>query len=411
MKFQTSSILIAFSMLFLCSSTFAQKGKKTNEKEIINITFEGASDDLTELAGIAEAGKGIGSPTALPADLFSKNASGDIGIPNNIYGSEDPTTENGGNVYAGIVTYRPGKLAGERSYITIQLMQGKDQITLKKGLTYCVEYAVSLSESSKFANNNLAVYFSKDQPANGETGAIYMAGDHVMKSTLNKVYNGFFGWEKVCNIYTAKGDEKYLTIGNFDRNENTQFQQVKKPKDAEADPITHAYYYIDNIIVRLVDNQSECACYNARPPKVEDNFSMLVFDKTPEVDEKMTLDKKIAAQTIYFREGKKSLSQSAQDNLDYIYEQMESNPEIKIELIGHNDALEIKAGQENEDYIDLDRRRVEVAIRYLVGKGISEERLFKSFKSDTVPSSEIVEDDDQEVKDAKSRRVEFRLKS
>ena len=381
-----------------------------NEKEIINVTFEGASEDLSELGGIAEAGKGISSPTELQADLFTKNASGDIGVPANVYGSEEPTTENGGNVYAGIVTYRPGKQAGERSYITIQLMQGKEQVTLKKGLTYCVEYAVSLSESSKFANNNLGVYFSKDMPANGEPGAIYMSGDHVMKAQLNKIYNGFFGWEKVCNTYTAKGDERYLTIGNFDRNENTQFQAVKKPKDAEADPLTHAYYYVDNIIVRLVDSPTECACFNAKPPKIEDQFSTLVYDKTPEINDKMSVELQIAAQTIYFRAGKASLSESAITNIDFIIEEMNADPSMKLEIIGHNDGLEIKAGEENEDYQDMDRKRVAMVVKYLVKNGIAEQRLIKTHKSDTVPCKEIVEDDDQEVKDAKNRRVEFSVK-
>jgi outer membrane protein OmpA-like peptidoglycan-associated protein len=413
MKFQTTpirSILVACSMLALSQVAFAQKGKKTNEKEVVNITFEGASEDLTELNGIDAAGKGISSPTELKADLFSKSATGDIGVPVNIYGSEEPTTENGGNVYAGIVAYKPGKLAGERSYITIQLMQGKEPVTLKKGLTYCIEYAVSLSESSKFACNNLGAYLSKDAPGNGEPGAIYMAGDHVMKAQTNKVYNGFFGWEKVCNTYTAKGDEKYITIGNFDLNDKTQFQAVKKPKDAEADPLTHAYYYIDNIVVRLVDSPSECACFNAKPPKIEDGFSTLVFDKTPEINDKMTADKKIAAQTIYFRAGKSSLTENARVNLDFIIAQMNANPAMKLEIEGHNDGLEIKAGAENEDYLDMDRKRVAAAVKYLTNNGITEDRLVKSFKSDSVPSTEISEDDDQEVKDAKNRRVEFRVK-
>ena len=413
MKLQTTpirSIFVACSILAFSTSAFAQKGKKTNEKEIINITFEGASDELSELNGIDAAGKGISSPTEIKADLFSKSASGDVGVPLNIYGNEDPTTENGGSVYAGIVAYRPGKLAGERSYITIELMQGKESVTLKKGLTYCVEYSISLSESSKFACNNLGAYFSKSAPGNGEAGAIYMAGDHVMKSQFNKVYNGFFGWEKVCNTYTAKGDEKFITIGNFDLNDKTQFQAVKKPKDADADPLTHAYYYIDNIIVRLVDSPSECACYNTKPPRIEDSFSTLVFDKTPEINDKMTIDKQIAAQTVYFRAGKTSLTESARENLDFIIEQMSSNPAMIIEVTGHNDALEIKAGEENEDYADMDRKRVAAVIKYLVNNGISEERLVKSYKSDGVPSKEISEDDDQEVKDAKSRRVEFSVK-
>jgi outer membrane protein OmpA-like peptidoglycan-associated protein len=214
----------------------------------------------------------------------------------------------------------------------------------------------------------------------------------------------------VCNTYTAKGDEKFLTIGNFDRNENTQFQAVKKPKDAEADALTHAYYYIDNIIVRLVDNPSECACFNAKPPKIEDSFSTLVFDKTPEVNDKMNTDKKIAAQTIYFRAGKSSLTENARVNLDFIVAQMNANPSLRIEITGHNDALEIKAGAENEEYLDMDRKRVAAAVKYLVNNGISEDRIVKSYKSDTVPSTEIGEDDDQEVKDAKNRRVEFSVK-
>ena len=66
MKFQTMpirSFLFACSVIALSTTAFAQKSKKTNEKEIVNITFEGASDDLTELGGIAAAGKGISSPT------------------------------------------------------------------------------------------------------------------------------------------------------------------------------------------------------------------------------------------------------------------------------------------------------------------------------------------------------------
>ena len=74
----------------------------------------------------------------------------------------------------------------------------------------------------------MGVYFSKDKPGNGEAGAIYMSGDHVMKSTVNKVYNGFFNWEKVCNVYTAKGDEKFITIGNFDLNDKTTNQAAVK---------------------------------------------------------------------------------------------------------------------------------------------------------------------------------------
>ena len=245
MKFNQRTFgCVALSLVAImsASTSFAQKSKKPNEKLILNMDFEKRikGEDVTEINNIDILGTDITSPTEIKADVFHANGSGDVGIPANIYGVENPTSENGGEVYTGIVAYKPGKAAGERSYITIALKKGDTPVTLKKGLTYCVEYSLSLSESSKFACNNLAMYFSKDQVGEGGAGAVYVSNDpkekkgadYVVKGLGNKVYNGFFGWEKVCNVYTAKGDEKYVTIGNFDKNEMTKFQSVKKPKDS-----------------------------------------------------------------------------------------------------------------------------------------------------------------------------------
>lgn len=417
MKFNRTTfgfVCLSFAAIVSFSTSNAQKNKKTNVKDILKMDFEDVKgEDVTEVNNIDIVEKGVSSPTELKADIFHVNGSSDVGIPANIYGKEDPTTENGGKVYAGIVAYKPGKAAGERSYITIEL----NQMTLKKGLTYCVEYSLSLSESSKFACNNLAMYFSKDKLGDGAAGAIYLANDpnkkaaeYVVKGQLNQIHNGFLGWEKVCNTYTAKGDEKFITIGNFDKNETTKFQAVKKPKDSEVDAIAHAYYYIDNVIVRLVDSVSECACYNARPPKIEDNFSTLIYDKEPEITDKMPVDKKIAAQTIYFRQGKASLTENAKEHMNFVIEEMNANPSMKIEISGNCDEMEVKASEENEDYLDIDRKRVDLVVRYFVAQGIAEERLSaKKYNGTTVTSSEIVEDDEPDLMQAKNRRVEFRV--
>lgn len=398
--------LLSFSFATIANVSQAQEAFKE-----IKIGFESAAKEVTELQTIELAGGEIVSPTLIKADLFSKQATGDVGIPANIYGSEEPTTEDGGEVYAGIVAYKPGKQASERSYITIPIAK-KGKSGLTKGMTYCVEYSISLSESSKFACNNLALYFTDKAPGSGESDAIYADGDHVVKSAVNGIYNGYFGWDKVCNLYVAKGDEKFITIGNFDRNEKTQFQAMKKPKDAEAEALLHAYYYVDNIIIRQIDPKKpeQCACYNKRPPKVEDSFSTLVYDKTPEVNEKMTLDKKIAAQTIYFRAGKAALTENARTNLDFIVAQMNANPALTLEIIGHNDALENKAGEENEMYKGMDSQRIAAVKKYLTSQGVAAERLLAVPMSDKSQSTEVAEDDDQETKDAKNRRVEFRVK-
>ena len=114
------------------------------------------------------------------ADIFNRNSPGDYGVGINIYGDEIPveasferlneTDKNlfdkglkgGGDGFAGIVTYKPGKLSKERSYITIPFVSGKDKLKMTKGMKYCVEFWVSLGESSKYASNNIQMLFSKD---------------------------------------------------------------------------------------------------------------------------------------------------------------------------------------------------------------------------------------------------------
>jgi outer membrane protein OmpA-like peptidoglycan-associated protein len=48
--------------------------------------------------------------------------------------------------------------------------------------------------------------------------------------------------------------------------------------------------------------------------------------------------------------------------------------------------------------------------KYLTSQGIAAERLLSVPMSDKSQSTEVAEDDDQETKDAKNRRVEFRVK-
>ncbi len=297
--------------LFIIHSTFllAQKNK-ANEKEILNISFEKMKDNdvVNELQSVEALDYGVTSPTELKADLFTIDGRGDVGVPLNIYGSEDPIKDIGGEKYLGLVLYKPGKLANERSYVTIPLNKGKGEVILKRNLKYCIEFSVSLSESSKFAVNNIAALFSKEELSSGKPGAIYNSSDRLMKNQSNKVYSGFYGWEKVCNIYTAKGDERFITIGNFDINDATRFESVKKPKDSEVETVSHSYYYVDNVIITLINKEEECKCYNNSPAKIEDSFSKLLYSKTPEITDKMKQSERVASQVAYFRFGKATFS-------------------------------------------------------------------------------------------------------
>jgi outer membrane protein OmpA-like peptidoglycan-associated protein len=413
MKSKTMKIGI---FLLLSAATFsnvaiAQKGgKKANEKEILYQDFEKTKKEVvTELGGIALA-EGLSSPTEIKADLFMTEAGGDMGVPLNVYGTEAPSSDGGGQNYAGAVFYKPGKLAAERSYITVPIMKGTEQLTLKKGLKYCVEFSVSLAESSKFATNNISALFSKEVLGNGSPGAIYNNSDKIIRSQNNKVYNGFYGWEKVCAVYTAKGDEKFITIGNFDKNETTKFEAVKKPKESEAEVIAHAYYYVDNVIITVIDNVAECKCFDSRKPKVEESFSTMLYTNTPEISDKMTKNQIIEAHTVYFRAGKASISDNAKDMMDFVIEEMKMDKNLSIDIIGHNDKLEDKAAEENPDFEDMARKRANAVAKYFIAAGIEEKRLNKVYKGAAEPNPGIAEDDDEETQDAKNRYVSFKVK-
>jgi outer membrane protein OmpA-like peptidoglycan-associated protein len=66
-------------------------------------------------------------------------------------------------------------------------------------------------------------------------------------------------WEEICTVYTAKGGEKYFIIGNFQSYENTNYvatdKNMKNLRNKE-----YAYYFFDDIIIRPLDNCTDCPC-------------------------------------------------------------------------------------------------------------------------------------------------------
>jgi hypothetical protein len=64
-----------------------------------------------------------------------------------------------------------------------------------------------------------------------------------------KYLNDTLNWMKVSGSYTAKGTEKYITLGNFIDFNNTNTQQ-QAPCNS---PPCGAYYYIDDVSIVAID--------------------------------------------------------------------------------------------------------------------------------------------------------------
>ncbi len=81
-------------------------------------------------------------------------------------------------------------------------------------------------------------------------------------------------------------------------------------------------------------------------------------------------DKVIEFHNIYFDFGKATLKEESKEVLDRIVEVMNENPTLEIELSGHTDS-QSSAGFN----LKLSQQRADEAKRYIVSKGISENRI------------------------------------
>ncbi|TNE53411.1 MAG: OmpA family protein [Bacteroidetes bacterium] len=401
MKSQVKKVALLLLIIPIATVSYAQKKKKKGkdveqtDNLVENGSFESTTGKIKKLGAIDMA-NGWSSPTGARADLYVPNDKvPGIGVPQNIYGKEDP--KDGSN-YVGIVSYSYNDKM-PRSYIMTKLKE-----PLKKDQNYCVKFYVSLAELSKYSANQLGVHFSKKEFSTDAKASI-IEETHVLHYD-NKIFNANYNWDMVCGSYTAKGGEKYLTLGNFSNNDETKQERNKKVAGFKGSPIIAAYYYIDDVSVVLLEEGEKCDCPTG--PK-EEEFSTTIYQRAILLNDEMTPAEKVEAQTSFFAFGKTMLQPVAKSSLDLIADLMKENPEMKIEVTGYNDDQEDKMAQENPLYTDMDLKRVEIVVRYLKDKGIDEARIKKNIMGSEGENPEIREGDSDDLKNAKTRRVSYKV--
>ncbi|MDG1429424.1 MAG: OmpA family protein [Crocinitomicaceae bacterium] len=399
MKFNTRTVvqfISAMSFVFLAPTSFAQEG----ENLVPNGSFESIGKKPKRLGKI-ESATGWVSPTGVRADLFVETKIPEIGVPDNAYGQEDPQE---GDNYIGVTGFSYGNKV-PRSYVMTKL-----EAPMKKGMKYCVKMYVSLAEASKYASNNMGVMFSKKQFGTESKVSIIEDASIVHLNNDYETISARYDWTEICGTYTAKGGEKYITLGNFASNDETRFERMKKDaktKDIRVKQVISAYYYIDDVSVRLLDQEKgqKCDCLQE---DAGDAYSTLIYQKSFIVTEEMTAKEKVDDREVYFAFGKSKLSAEGKSSLDFIAKMLEENPNKKLQILGHNNAAEDEVGAEKSVYADMDNNRIGVVMKYLMEKGISESRMVPTRKG-SKETQEHGEMDDDETKQAKNRRVTFVL--
>ena len=365
-----------------------------------NGSFEEVGKKPKKLGKIESAVDWV-SPTGVRADLFVDTKMEDISVPLNARGSEN--AKDGVN-YAGIYTYSYGKKK-PRSYISAKLNS-----SLKKNLKYCVEFYVSLGECSKYAANNIAANLSNKAYGSNDKVSIFETNPSVM-AFENKPITARYNWVKICGVYKAKGGEKYITLGNFLTEDRTDYTRMKKDKESEIDVDIEAaaYYYVDNISVRLIDEEKGEKCDCGYDEELVE-YSSTVYEKAVTVNEEMTSAEIIEAHQLFFAFGKTTISVEGEKALDLIAEELKANSEMTLQINGHCNESEDEVGIENDYYAKMDTKRIGEVMKYLIAKGVGEDRMTSAPQGSSAPNEDVTELDDEDLKMAKNRRITFRVR-
>jgi hypothetical protein len=209
---------LTYSFFILCSTVLGQ----TNL--VINPSFEDYDTCPNNQDQVYFAPPWIGYATA---DYW--NSCGPY-APQNWAGYQYARTGTG---YVGIGTYG---CTDCREYISGELTTAL--IATRK---YCVEFYVSRSDCSCWASNQLGMYLSTSPVVYDNQGdtisvipQIRMDSSAVMLDTFN--------WVRVSGIFTANGGERFIMLGNFyaDNQTDTVYTGAF---------CVMAYYYIDDVAI------------------------------------------------------------------------------------------------------------------------------------------------------------------
>lgn len=276
-------------------------------------------------------------------DYFNTCSEGEAAVPYNWAGVSDPYEGDG---YAGIYTWMSlSKDYREYLHCTLQAPLIRDSL-------YRVEFRYKLSSYSKFCIDRIGLLlsdsiktFPHDRPLGIDPTVTFVKDSALTPET------GI--WELAVAEYRAKGNEQYLTIGNFSDNAATEayrirFRPAQQPMLAQS-----AYYYIDDV-------------------KVVPMFSITPKTETPPIftGRETELNRVYVLENIQFEFNSYALRSISYFDLDRVVRYMENNPGISVRLSGHTDDVG------DEEYnLALSADRAKSVGTYLIENGIDRRRI------------------------------------
>ena len=148
-----------------------------------------------------------------------------------------------GNSFVGIWSYEKNS-TNIREYLHSQLNS-----TLVSNNFYHVKFYAVLSNFSKYASNNLGLFFSNTTISQSGASNYLLNFSPQIKKLNNPIITDTLNWVEISGVYQAIGTENYITFGNFN-NDNSTDTLLVNPNSST----TTSYYFIDDVSVTNITN-------------------------------------------------------------------------------------------------------------------------------------------------------------
>ncbi len=312
------------------------------------------------------------SPNHGTPDSYNTCASGEGGVPYNWAGVSEAYEGRG---YVGIYLWLG--IREFREYIQCAL-----SAPLVRDTTYVVSFRFRLSSYSRYACDRIGLHLSdsaltsRDDQAWRIKPVLSMVADSILTISTGL-------WETAQREYRAEGGERFVTIGNFDGDDRTRTYYIKHRADQQDMLTEAAYYYIDDVVVRMK--------YDPAIP---------VLPIAAFRPEDLRLEQRYILDNILFDFNSHKLLSRSFDQLDELVRVMQRNRDTHVEISGHTD--DVGSGNYNQR---LSMRRAESVAAFLISRGISKGRIITRGFGKTMP---LVEGETEEIRKA-NRRVEIRF--
>lgn len=310
----------------------------------------------------------LSASTGTP-DYYNKCSIGENDVPANWAGVSH--THSGAG-YAGI--YAWSFSSGYREYVQCELME-----PLQAGVTYKVSFYYRISSYSVYAIDRIGILFSDSLFNQNHDQRIMTEPTFQQVKSFSELSNG---WQLASFDLKAKGGERFLTIGNFARNEETKYMKIDFRLGKSSMLGGSSYYYLDDVSVES---------YQAME---EDEFELLTYEDEIKPEEVYVL------KNIHFEFNSYRLLPTSFKELDELVKIMKKNPTWTVELTGHTDDV----GSESYN-LQLSRSRAKSVGEYLSTNGVDKMRIFTQGFGKEKP---LVPATDEEAR-KKNRRVELRF--